>query len=162
MSRNEPLGESKPAHGEVPNRSRQLFESGFHCAESVLLAVAEHQGIKSDLIPKIATGFCGGIARTGNLCGAVSGAIMALNLAKGRTAPDQPVADNYAAVQKLLKKFDGRFGSTNCRDLIRCDLMTEEGRRYFKENHLIERCKLFTQEAAAMAVLVLSGPKAVA
>jgi len=40
----------------VANRSRQLFESGYYCAESVLLAVAESQGIKSDLIPKIATG----------------------------------------------------------------------------------------------------------
>jgi hypothetical protein len=38
----------------LANRSRQLFESGFYCAESMLPAVAESQGIKSDLIPKIA------------------------------------------------------------------------------------------------------------
>ena len=48
----------------VSQRSRELFDSGYYCAESVLLAIAENQGIQSDLIPKIATGFCSGISRT--------------------------------------------------------------------------------------------------
>ena len=47
---------------ETSQRSRELFDSGFYCAESVLLAIAESQGIESDLIPRIATGFCSGIA----------------------------------------------------------------------------------------------------
>jgi dihydrofolate reductase len=37
----------------------------------VLLAIAESQGIQPDLIPRIATGFCSGISRTGGMCGAV-------------------------------------------------------------------------------------------
>jgi C_GCAxxG_C_C family probable redox protein len=140
----------------VANRSRQLFESGFYCAESVLLAVAESQGIKSDLIPKIATGFCGGIARTSGLCGAVTGAIMAINLSTGRTSPEQSVKDSYLAVQKLLKTFEAKYGSTNCRQLLGCDLATPEGQQRFKENHLAEKCKVFTAEAARMAVLTLA------
>jgi hypothetical protein len=46
---------------DVARRSRELFESGFLCAESVLLAVSEAEGVRSDLIPKIATGFCSGM-----------------------------------------------------------------------------------------------------
>ena len=42
---------------QAPQRSLELFRSGFFCAESVLLAIAESQGIQSDLIPRIATGF---------------------------------------------------------------------------------------------------------
>ena len=57
---------------EVADRSEELFRSGLCCAESVLQAVAEGLGIRSELIPKIATGLCGGISRTGNICGAVS------------------------------------------------------------------------------------------
>jgi C_GCAxxG_C_C family probable redox protein len=61
---------------QASQRSIELFTSGYFCAESVLMAIAESQGIQSDLIPKIATGFCSGIARTGSICGAVCGAIM--------------------------------------------------------------------------------------
>ena len=40
----------------VSQRIKELFDSGYYCAESVLLTVAEAYGIQSDLIPKIATG----------------------------------------------------------------------------------------------------------
>ena len=72
---------------QAPQRSLELFQSGFFCAESVLLAIAESQGIQSDLIPRIATGFCSGISRTGGMCGAVSGAIMGIGLVAGRNSP---------------------------------------------------------------------------
>ena len=42
----------------------------------MLLAVCDHYGIQSPWIPKIATGFCSGVARTGGLCGAYTGAVM--------------------------------------------------------------------------------------
>ncbi len=55
----------------------------------MLLAVAESEGIQSDFIPKIATGFCGGVSRTCGMCGAVSGGIMAIGLFAGRNAPTE-------------------------------------------------------------------------
>ena len=60
---------------QASQRSVELFRSGFFCAESVLQAIAESLDIRSDLIPRIATGFCSGVARTGGMCGAVSGAV---------------------------------------------------------------------------------------
>ena len=70
-------------------RSTELWDSGLYCAESVLLAVAESLGIRSDIIPRIATGFCGGVSDSGGMCGAVSGAIMAIGLAAGRSSTEQ-------------------------------------------------------------------------
>lgn len=46
-------------------RSRAYFKSGLYCAESVLLAIADEWGLSSKYIPRIATGFCGGMALTG-------------------------------------------------------------------------------------------------
>ena len=83
-------------------RSVELFKSGFFCAESVLLAIAESQGIHSDLIPRIATGFCSGISRTGGMCGAVSGAIMGINLVAGRNSPAESLEVSYALTQKII------------------------------------------------------------
>ncbi len=137
---------------DVPQRSGELFISGYYCAESVLLGITEAKGIQSSLIPRIATGFCSGISRTGGLCGAVSGAIMGLSLLTGRRSPDESVEGNYAVVSKLLSTFEKRFGSTNCRQLIGCDLSTEEGQIAFETNNLVWRCKEYTEEAARMAL----------
>ena len=141
---------------QAPQRSLELFRSGFFCAESVLLAIAESQGIQSDLIPKIATGFCSGISRTGGMCGAVSGAIMGIGLVAGRVSPDESIETSYALVQKLIGRFEEQYGSVNCRQLIGCDLASEAGQRYFMENNLMERCLQCAADATRLAISLLA------
>jgi len=141
---------------QVAQRSAELFQQGFCCAESVLQAIAEGRGIKSELIPKIATGLCGGIARTGGLCGAVSGGILAINMLAGRNRAGQSPEDNVRLVRAFLGEFERKFGTTNCERLIGCRLDTPEGQRFFKENKFREKkCQTFTREAAGMASDIL-------
>ncbi len=140
---------------QAPQRSLELFRSGFFCAESVLLAIAESQGIQSDLIPRIATGFCSGISRSGGMCGAVSGGIMGIGLVAGRNSPAESLEPAYTLVQKLISTFEKQYGSVNCRQLIGCDLATEAGQRYFMENNLMERCLQCAADATSMAVSLI-------
>ena len=140
---------------QAEKRSRELFHSGFYCAESVLMSIAESRHLQSDLIPRIATGFCSGMARTGGQCGAVSGAIMAIDLFKGRHSPAESVEGSYALVRELMKKFAERFGSTNCRMLLGCDLDTPEGQQTFSANQLIERCYDYAEGATCIAMSLL-------
>jgi hypothetical protein len=84
---------------QTPQRSLELFSSGIFSAESVLLATAESQGIQSEFIPRIATGFCSGISRVGGMCGTVSGAIMGINLVAGRDSPAESIEVGYAFIQ---------------------------------------------------------------
>jgi C_GCAxxG_C_C family probable redox protein len=140
---------------QAPQRSLELFKSGFFCAESVLLAIAESQGIQSDLIPRIATGFCSGISRTGGMCGAVSGAIMGIGLVTGRNSPTESLEVSYVLTQKLISRFEGQYGSVNCRQLIGCDLATEAGQRHFMENNLMECCLQCAADATSMAVSLI-------
>ena len=44
----------------------------------MLLAVSQELGIKNEIIPRIASGFGGGMGGTGAVCGAVVGGIMAI------------------------------------------------------------------------------------
>jgi len=141
----------------ISRRSGEIFSSGLFCAESVLLAIAEGKGIKSDVIPKIATGFCSGMSRSCGLCGAVSGAIMAINFLYGRSSPDQPVDENYALVRKMIRMFEETFGSTNCMQLTGCDLSTARGRTAFKLKNLREQCRRYTEEATRMALTLIDG-----
>jgi C_GCAxxG_C_C family probable redox protein len=119
--------------------------------------VAESKNIQSDLIPKIATGFCGGMSHTCGLCGAVSGAIMALGLFTGRTKSEESSKKNYAAVQNLIGRFEEKFGTTNCKELTGCDLGTEKGQKAFKANNLMKECRQFTEEATRMAMTIIEG-----
>ncbi len=141
---------------QASQRSLELFKSGYFCAESVLSAIAKNQGIQSDLIPKIATGFCSGISRTGGMCGAVSGAIMGINLVAGRSSPSESIEPSYTLTQKLISQFEREYGSVNCRQLIGCDLVTETGQHYFMENHLMERCLQYAENATRMAISLIA------
>jgi C_GCAxxG_C_C family probable redox protein len=141
---------------EAPQRSLELFKSGFFCAESVLSAIAESQGMQSDLIPRIATGFCSGISRTGGMCGAVSGAIMGIGLAAGRNSASESIEPSFAMIQKFICAFEKQYGSVNCRQLIGCDLNAEEGQRHFLENNLIESCWQYTECATRLAIALIA------
>jgi C_GCAxxG_C_C family probable redox protein len=141
---------------QVAERGEALFQQGFCCAESVLQAVAENRGIRSKLIPRIATGLCGGIGRTGGICGAVSGGILGINLVAGRSQPSQSPEANHRLVRDFLGQFEAKFGTTTCERLIGCRLDTPEGQQFFKENKLREtKCQMFTKEAAGMASALL-------
>jgi C_GCAxxG_C_C family probable redox protein len=136
-------------------RARQHFTSGYKCAESVLLSIAEEQGIESDLIPCIATGFCSGMARTGGLCGAVAGGVLGLGLTCGRQKNDQPVDELYALEKKFLGSFTEKFGATSCEELVHSDFNTPEGQAYFNENQLYLKCYQMVEEATNMVVDLL-------
>jgi len=141
---------------QVAERSECLFQQDFCCAESVLQAIAESQGIKSELIPKIATGLCGGVGKTGGICGAVSGGVLGINLLAGRSQASQSPDGNIRLVRAFLSQFEAKFGTTNCERLMGCRLDTPEGQRFFKENKLREtKCQVFTREAAGMVSAVL-------
>jgi len=141
---------------QVAQRSEELFQQGFCCAESVLQAIAESRDIRSELIPKIATGLCGGIAKTGGICGAVSGGVLAINMLAGRNSAGQSPEANVRLVRALLSELETKFGSTNCERLIGCRLDTPEGWRFFNENKLREnKCRMFTKEAAGMVSAIL-------
>jgi len=44
----------------------------------------------------------------------------------------------YSMVQKFSEKFKKINGTTDCISLLKCDLKTDEGHRYAKDNNLFE------------------------
>jgi len=153
------FGRSMTMTDTISQRIKELFDSGYYCAESVLLTVAEAYDIQSDLIPKIATGLCAGISRTSNVCGAVTGGVMAIGLLMGRNLPNEPAINTYIPVQEFIDRFEEAFGSTNCRILTGCDLNTPEGQNHFKTNNLLVKCLKYTEEATRIAISVIETDK---
>lgn len=133
-------------------RSRELFYGPLCCSESVLLAIAEHQGIDSALVPRMATGFCGGMASLGGPCGALTGAIMGLGLINGRDTGEEPRGAFDDAVRALIADFEQTFGTTSCRSLTHCDLRTEAGKAAFRASGQKERCTEYVMRATRLAL----------
>lgn len=144
---------------DVRQSAEDLFNSGLYCAESVVIALAKSQGLESDLLPKVATAFCGGMARTCGTCGAVTGAIMGIGLALGRSAPGEPVAPSYIATQQVIREFEQEFGSRDCHVLLGCDLGTPDGQAMFREKKLGQLCLQYTGRAAEIAAQAIATAK---
>jgi len=100
----------------------QLFNSGFNCAQAVFAAFADDLPEQTRL--KLATGFGGGLGRQGEVCGAVSGAVMAISHKRGRASLEETGArdETYRLVGEFLREFKSRYASMDCRDLLGVDM----------------------------------------
>jgi C_GCAxxG_C_C family probable redox protein len=112
------------------------FTEGYNCAESVFKALSEALGLEGPYIPKIASGFGAGMARHGEACGALSGAILALGMVFGRETSQDSREGIYGKVDNLVRAFEYEFGSVGCIELTGCDLLTPEGKEAFAKDQL--------------------------
>jgi len=136
-------------------KSKQLFDSGFGCAEAVLMAVSEYKDIQSDLIPKIATGLCGGVSKTNGMCGAVSGGVLAISMIYGRTKVEDSRDALNARTQAFIQKFNKKYGTVGCTALTGCDLSTKEGMKKFEKENVHIKCQEFVGEATQLVLKIL-------
>jgi C_GCAxxG_C_C family probable redox protein len=120
--------------------AKELFLSGYNCAQSVLLSFADDLKFSKELGQKMSAGFGGGMGKQQGTCGAVTGAIMVLGLLKGEVVNnnDELKSASYSAVKDLTRDFVAVYKTTQCRDLIGCDLNTPEGSAKFKDEKIME------------------------
>jgi C_GCAxxG_C_C family probable redox protein len=122
-------------------KARDLFLSGYNCAQSVMLSFADDLKFSKELAQKVAAGFGGGMGKRQETCGAVTGSIMVLGLLKGEAVNnnDELKSVTYSAVRDLTRDFVATFKTTQCRDLVGCDLNTPEGSAKFEEEQIMEK-----------------------
>lgn len=92
--------------------------------------------------------------RQGEVCGAVSGALMVLGLLYSKYEKVEPMSRESTNVVNdlFLKRFKEECGSYICNDLLGADLRTPEGMAYIKEHHLFGE---FCPKMVAKAVDIL-------
>ena len=142
---------------QFSEKAANYFKQDYNCAQSVLLTMQEYYGIRRNrLIPKIATAFGGGIGRRGSLCGALTGAIMAIGLKHGINKPSLKGIEKEKAYEIALKFYDQfakECGSPFCRELIGYDLTNlEELERLRKSNVREEKCSDFVKKAVEILI----------
>ena len=83
--------------------------------------------IDDKIIPRIAGLFAGGIGNSGSVCGAVTGAVMAMGLLKERGETLEEELDTLTIAQEFRRRFEAEMKTINCRELTGLDLTTKEG-----------------------------------
>jgi len=155
----------------VETRAGTYMRQFGGCGQCVLLALQEELNLPGGEAAVKAAGFTNlGIARQGNICGALMGGIMAMGLACGRSDMAEPiyprpedVDEFYYLPRSLLRirdfynQFVLEFGSWSCRDLqirifgrsFETIVMDEEEEFHKAGGHL--RCVEMVGKAARLA-----------
>jgi C_GCAxxG_C_C family probable redox protein len=134
------------------------FSEGFACSQALFLGFAPRFGLDANLAARISAPFGGGMGRMGEVCGAVSGALMVIGLASGNaTAQDRPSKDRaYQLVREFAARFRTRHGSLLCRDLLGCDLSQPGALELARDCQLFAtRCPGLVRDAAEIVAELL-------
>jgi len=143
----------------VGEKTKENFANGFNCAESVLKSLTDELGIECSCSPKVAAGFGSGLARHGEICGAITGAVMALGLKYGIVDTKDLEARDRARVivDDFIKTFKSKFKNVRCIDLIGCNMLIPEGIQKATDNNVQKNiCTDLVVFAATEAAKLLS------
>ncbi len=103
----------------VEEKAAAFRERGCNCCQSTLGALGAYTGVDERTAITMGYGFGGGLL-TGNVCGAVSGAMMAIGAAC--TAGADPREEKPRAVElceALQARFQEEYGTLLCADILR-------------------------------------------
>ena len=134
-------------------KALNYFSQKLHCSQSVIAAFAEECGITEEQALKLGSCFGGGM-RKGEVCGAVTGALMVLGLLYGqKNAGDADGRQTSNKVNDLMMdRFKEKCGSYICNDLLGCDITTKEGQQHCMDNNLFTE---FCPKMVATAVEIV-------
>ena len=106
--------------GENAEKAVMAHQSGCNCSQAVAATFCEKYGIAREDVMRMAAAFGGGMRR-GEVCGAVTGALMVLGMKHGaRDSGDKArKAEADAKTAEFMKTFQERHGSYLCRELIK-------------------------------------------
>jgi C_GCAxxG_C_C family probable redox protein len=131
---------------EAVQRARDLFldDRNVHgCAETTFIVLKEAFGLPDSANSAAAMALNGGVAYSGGICGAISGAAMAVGLLAERRVADHRAAKRSARLVTalLMRDFEREHGAVDCRELIGMDLRTEAQHQAFIESGIWrDRC----------------------
>lgn len=137
----------------------ERFAEGFSCSQAVFGAFTPALGVPDDTALKIASAFGGGIARRGDVCGAVTGALMALGLARGHSDNQETSKSaTYELVDEFLRRFQAAHASITCRELIGHSMDTPEGLQGARDAGVFKTvCPSLVADAAGLVASILEG-----
>jgi C_GCAxxG_C_C family probable redox protein len=140
-------------------KGKDMFRSSYNCAQSVAVQFAADAGFDENTVCKMACAFGAGGGRKQYTCGAVTGALLAISMLKGRELGGVKSGQDeaYAFARELIDRFEATFGTVQCRTLVDdADLLTSEGQARFRDERLGEKCSTYVAESICILEEILA------
>ncbi|HTX19374.1 MAG TPA: C-GCAxxG-C-C family protein [Bacteroidota bacterium] len=117
------------------SEAQNRFRTGSNCAQAVLSTYFQALGYDENLAHRIGAGLGSGIGRKQYVCGAVSAGAIVLSGVFGNEDRTNTAQKDAATerVRGFVDRFEEEFHTSQCRDLIKMDISTADGRRQARE-----------------------------
>ena len=132
-------------------------KKGFNCCQSVLAAFQDVIGLTETQCLTLGGGFGAG-AGTGELCGAVIGAVMVLDLLTPADPADVIGSKKRSVGQakELQKRFAERFDALRCADLLQKKFVPDDAAPAAKALGLTGHCDIMISTAVEIVEQMLA------
>lgn len=129
-------------HNIVCQQAGNYFENGYNCAESVATAAAMAFDPECNCLPAAASAFGGGVGSSRQeLCGALSGACIAIGILAGRKGYNDDLTAK-AMARDIREAMLAEYGTVQCQALV--DQFGDEKRR--------EKCKAVVEHLTRLVM----------
>lgn len=133
---------------KVQQDAENNFRGGYFCCEALMASIRDNFELD---VPKeviaMASGMAVGAGRSGCMCGALNGGVMALGMFFGRTEQNGPQDPKVVKCMALTNELHDWFKQANGKNAVCCRILTREfdlGKGEHKE-----QCIRFTGMCAA-------------
>jgi C_GCAxxG_C_C family probable redox protein len=125
-----------PAGQEAIRLARACYLDDRHqlgCAETAFVVLKDAYGLEDPMDASAAMALNGGVAYGGGVCGAITGAALAVGMLAERRIDDHARAKVVAreVIAAVIDGFRAEHGAIDCRDLIGIDLRAPGGHQAF-------------------------------
>ncbi len=130
----------------------ERFAGGLNCAQAVLSVFCEDYGLDAATACRLACGLGGG-CRSGEICGALSGAVVVVGLRYGNEAGEdaEGKARCYDETRRYMERVRQDGQPLRCADILGYDVSTAEGTRLAREKGLLKtRCPAMVKKAVQL------------
>ena len=112
---------------KIQKEAEELFRKGFFCCEAVMEIIRSNfeLDVPEDVI-RMASGMAIGVGKSGCICGALNGGVLAIGMFFGRTEHKGPTDPNVVKCMSLTKELHDWFKENNTKGVTCCRILTRE------------------------------------
>ena len=123
---------------KMRDKAVELFKERMHCSQAVAIPGLEKLGVNDPSVIRALGSFGGGIGGTGNVCGALVGAVSIIGSLYSRSSLEEKENPRmWGATKAVMKKFQdltAQYGSINCGQIAQVNWMDRDEVKNFYGN----------------------------
>lgn len=112
---------------KIAKDAEDNFRGGYFCCEALMASIRTNFELDvPEAVIAMSSGMAVGVGKSGCLCGALNGGVLALGLFFGRTEQSGPADPNVQKCMQLTNELHSWFKNVNGKNSVCCRVLTKE------------------------------------